>query len=505
MKNIFISTIALVLSTHAFAQNKFISDSLDAYIVREMQRWNLPGMAVAIVKDGKTIVMKGYGVREVGKSDKVDENTLFQIASNTKAYTGTSLALLDNEKRISLDDKITKFIPDFKLYDELATKEVTVRDMLCHRIGFRTFQSDILNWDCNLTRKELIMNMRNVKPSYSFRSRYGYCNMGFVTAGEIVKIVTDTTWEDFVHHRIFKPLGMNRTSTSYATIVGDANAARPYTVFENKLMRIDYANIDNIGPCASINSCVSDISHWIMMQLDSGRYNGKQIIPFDVIKKTRTSNMIVRDANNPDMPSAHFNTYGLGWELEDMHGYKIISHDGGANGFVTNTTLIPELNAGFTILTNSDANWLFVALRQQIIDALANQPYKNISQNYYARYSAGTDEDNKRIESLRKKSLSKPALALPAEKFIGTYKNEVYGQMEIKSENGKLVMHLLHHPRVKGALEPTGEKSFICTFSDVTYGIHELPFTIENGNVKSITVKVNDFIDYLSYEFVKIN
>ena len=171
----------------AFTQPTFVQDSLDKYVEREMKRWNVPGSAVAIVKDGKVVLMKGYGVRATDKQDKVDENTLFQIASNTKAFTATSLALLDFQKRLSLDDKVTKWMPYFKLYDTLATKEATIKDLLCHRIGFQTFQSDLLNWNCNLLRKELILNMRNVKPfalrllqrgiSHSRRnnsSRYGY-------------------------------------------------------------------------------------------------------------------------------------------------------------------------------------------------------------------------------------------------------------------------------------------------------------------------------------------
>ena len=147
------SNFLLLTSYFCFAQPTFVKDSLDKYVEREMKRWNIPGSAVAIVKDGKVVLAKGYGVKDTGKPDKVDENTLFQIASNSKAFTGTSLALLDFQKRLSLDDKVTKWIPDFKLYDALATRDVTVRDLLCHRIGFQTFQSDLLNWNCNLTRK----------------------------------------------------------------------------------------------------------------------------------------------------------------------------------------------------------------------------------------------------------------------------------------------------------------------------------------------------------------
>jgi CubicO group peptidase (beta-lactamase class C family) len=346
--------------------------------------------------------------------------------------------------------------------------------------------------------------MRNVKPQYSFRSRYGYCNMGFVTAGEIVSMVTDTTWENFLKYHFFMPLNMKRTTTSYSAIVSDSNAAKPYTVVENKLTRIDYANIDNIGPCASINSSIKDISNWIMMQLDSGKFNGTQVFPYSVIKQTQTSNMIVREPSGR-VPSSHFVTYGLGWQLEDMYGVKVISHNGGANGFVTNVTLIPEWKTGFVILTNTDANALYVALRQQLIDALANQPYKNVSEVYFTANEKGNKEDQRRIDDLRAKAKTKIVMELSLDKYQGKYKNEVYGEMEIKKEKSGLVMLLSHHPRVKGILVPTSASEFMCTYSDPTYGIHSFPVKIENGAVKSITVKVNDFVDYLPYEFIKTN
>src|SRR6202008_1623407 len=166
--------LLLILSLHASAQNSFITDSLDKYINREMQKWQIPGVAVAVVKDGKVVACKGYGVKKTGNAEKVDENTLFQIAYNSKAFTGTALALLAHQKKLSLDDKVTKWLPYFKLNDSLASKDATVRDMLTHRIGFKTFQSDFLNWNCNLTRKEIITNMRNVKAFYPFRYKYGY-------------------------------------------------------------------------------------------------------------------------------------------------------------------------------------------------------------------------------------------------------------------------------------------------------------------------------------------
>ena len=468
-----------------------------------MKRWNIPGVAVSIVKDGKVVFMKGYGVRDVNTNAKVDENTLFQIASNTKAYTGTALAILDVQKRLSLNDKITKYFPDFKLYDELATREVTIRDMLSHRIGFQTFQSDFLNWDCNRSRKELINNMRNVKPVYSFRSRFGYCNACFLTAGEIIPLVTDTSWDNYLRYNFFIPLKMTRTSTDYASIKKDDNFSLAHTVFDGKLMATPYGNIDALAPAASINSCVKDVSNWIIMQLANGMFEGEQVVPVDAIKKTRQSNMIVRDAADERFPSKHFKSYGLGWFLEDYQGKKIISHDGGANGFVTNTTLIPEENFGFTILTNTDANDFYTALRDQLIDDLFKVPYRNISVMYYSDFTRNVMVQDSAMHVLLKKAgINKPALELDA--YSGKYTNEIYGEIEIMNNSGRLSVHFSHHPRLSGRLMPLGENNFVCVYSDVTYGVKETPFEVENGKVKSVTIKVNDFIDYMPYVFTKV-
>lgn len=507
--------VALVFSCfQSFAQNDvkenkpgiisdFIKDSLDKYITREMQVWNIPGVAVSIVKNGKVVFMKGYGVRNIESKEPVDENTLFQIASNTKAYTGTSLALLQHQKRIKLDDLVTKYISNFELYDKYAGENATIRDLLCHRLGFQTFQGDILHWNCNMTRKELIRNWKYLKPVYPFRYKYGYCNMGFVTAGEIVSAVTDTTWDNFVKHNIFQKLNMNRTTTHYSDIVNDKNACSPYTIFRNKLTPLQYANIDNIGPCASINSCVKDISNWIIMQLDSGKFEGKEVIPFAVLRETRKSSFISGEPNNPQFPSKHFRTYGLGWELEDYGGKKIISHDGGADGFVTNTTLIPEEGFGFSILTNTDANWFFVALQQQLEDYCLKMPYKNHSGIYHKQYVAQTKEDNERISKLYIQAEKNNKPDFDISEYYGLYQNDFYGKLEIKNEGGKAILSLSHQPQVHASLTPIGGNNFICDYNHPTYGIHEIMFAQEGGKIKSVTIRVNDFVDYMSYDFIK--
>jgi CubicO group peptidase (beta-lactamase class C family) len=492
-------------SAQVFSQNSFVADSLDLYVTRAMKQWQIPGLAVAIVKDGKIVKMQGYGIRESGKPDRVDENTLFLIGSCTKAFTATSVCILESEKKLSLEDKVTKWIPDFKLYDTLATQEATLRDMICHRVGFRTFQGDFVNWNSDLSRQEIIHNLRNYKPVYGFRARYGYFNAGFVTDGHIISLACDTTWDDFLKYRLFLPLQMNRTVTTKAALAKDGNAAVSHTVVNGKLIKIPYPDIDAMAPCGSIASCVKDMANWLLMQLDSGRFNGRSVVSFEDLQKTRTSNTITGDYNGRLFQGVkHFGTYGLGWFLEDYAGKKVITHDGGVDGFLTQTCFIPELNLGYVIVSNSDQQSLFTALAYQIRDAYLGLPYRNYSDIFYPQFQAFEKQTGDTLAAKEKIIAGKPKTALGLESYTGKYVNRVYGSIEIKLEKNKLNIYFQHHPHTIGQLNALGGNNFWCTYSDPEFGVKDIPFTVENGRVKFVTIRVNDFVDYMPYEFEKM-
>jgi CubicO group peptidase (beta-lactamase class C family) len=504
MKKIFYTLSALVISLNLLAQPAFVKDSLDAFITREMQRWQVPGLAIAIVKDGQVVVQKGYGVKQFDKPEsKVDENTLFQIASNSKAFTGTAVAWLNSEKRISLDEKVTTYLPYFKLYESSSTDLCTVRDLLCHRLGTQTFQGDFLNWGSNLTRKQIVEGLSRTKPIHPFRYKYGYSNAGFIAAGEVILATTDTTWDDFLLHRFFKPMGMNRTSTTYAGIVNDNNACLPHTLVDGKLVRMPLTNIDNMGASASINSCVGDMKNWLLLQLNNGQLNGKQIIPADVIAETRKSNIVVNDINSKLFKSKHFATYTLGWQMNDYNGRRVIEHSGGANGFVTKTELVPEENLGVIVYTNTDANSLYDALCKQVLETYMGMPYRNVSEMYYNNSLKAKEATTTKMKAIKDTIALKNKPALKLNDYCGIFTNSLYGKVEVKLVNGKLQLFMEHHPNNIGKLDFINDNRFLCTYTDITCGVEPLSFIIENNQVKSVTVKVADFIDYLSYEFVK--
>ena len=238
----------------------FVKDSIDIYVNRALTEWKIPGVAVCIVKDGKVVFMKGYGIREVGTKDKVDENTLFMIGSNTKAFTATALVMLDAEKKLSLDDKVQKWLPDFKLYDPWVAKEAIISDLLCHRLGFETFQGDFMFFDSDLSTAEMRDRFGKLKPLYSFRSKWGYTNAAFMTAGEIIPKVTGKSWAEFLKEKIFLPLKMNNTLALSKEIISASNKASAHTVWRGELKKVPYGNIDAMAPAGAISSSVNDLS-----------------------------------------------------------------------------------------------------------------------------------------------------------------------------------------------------------------------------------------------------
>lgn len=484
------------------AQPSFIKDSIDNYIEQGMKDWNIPGLAIAIVKDGKVVMMKGYGVRNIETKEPVDENTLFMIASNSKLFTATALAQLEYDKKLSLNDKITKYFPSYKLYNDNTTQLVTIKDMLSHHLGTKTFQGDFTFWNSNLSRNEIIGRMKYLKPNGQFRIDYGYCNSCFLTAGEIIPKVTNKTWEVYVYDSIVAPLGMVHTNTLGYGIDKMENAATPYTTaFSGKLHALPYDLVDNLGPAGSIISCISDISKWLLMQLDSGRYNGKRILPWSVLSRTRDISTAISSKKDSFTPT-HFSGYGLGIFETDYNGSQIFYHTGGADGFVTNTCFVPEKKLGITILTNQDNQEFFEMLRYQILDAYLGVPYQNRSKLKLADFADEEKETISRVNAWKERVQgNKPALSLSG--YTGTYENELYGTITISEEGNDLLIKFNSHTNLTAKLQYMDNNEWLMTYNNIAFGIFSTKFKIENNKVISVDIKASDFIEYDPYTFIK--
>jgi CubicO group peptidase (beta-lactamase class C family) len=495
----------LLLNVSVFAQNAptFIGDSLDVYIKNAMEGWQIPGMAVGIIKNGKVIHLKGYGVRALGQFDPIDENTLFMIGSNTKAFTATAMAMLQDDGKLSLDDKATKWLPMFKMTDPSVSEQVIIRDLLSHRLGYETFQGDFVHYGSNLSRAEIVNQFSKMPLYYPFRTTWGYCNAAFTAAGEIIPIANNgMTWETYIKDRLFTPLSMTRSLTTANALQSATNAAAAHTFSKNVLVKIPYAALDNIAPAGSISSSVSDMMHWVQMQLDSGKYEGKQIVSPKAVQETHFPHAILGNVTKKNR-HANFQLYGLGWFLMDYEGRKMVVHEGGVDGFVTSVTLLPKEKLGIVVLTNTDQNALYDALRWTIVDAFLGMRDMDYSDIYLQQYRNQMDEDKKQRLEWDNRLSKMPQAELPLESYVGTFYNEIYGNVNVTMDDKKLILHLSRHPNMVGTMECLGKNQFLCSYSNPVFGVKINEFKVKNGAVKALTVRVADFVDFLPYEFLK--
>lgn len=503
MRKLLIFTFAFFISFACNSQGpSFIRNGLNKYIEQGLKDWDVPGLAIVVVKDGKVVVLKGYGVCDIGTKTPVDENTLFMIASNSKLFTGLSLAQLEFQKKISLNDNITKYFPDYKLFDASSTQLVTIRDMLSHRIGTKTFQGDFTFWNSQLSRSEIMHRMRLLKPVALFRQDYGYCNSCFLTAGEVIPKVTGISWEQYVQDSILVPLEMKRSSAVSAGMETKNNVAKPYTTsYTGKLNRVPYDEWDNLGPAASVISCVSDLSHWLQFQLDSGKYKSRQIMPFSSLQKTRDVNIITSSRKSSVLPM-HFRGYGLGLFAADYNGRQVFWHTGGAAGMVSNVCFVPEERLGIAILTNNDNQNFFEALRYQILDAYLGVPYVNRSEQFLAPFKKDMKQQLEGIAAWKKRLRgNKPALALGD--YTGEYTNELYGSLTMAQKDNRLTIRFNSHKDLTAVLDYMDNEEWLLQYDNIEYGVFAIKFKIDNAKVASVEIRANEFVEFDPYTFVR--
>lgn len=421
----------------------------DAYIKKALQDWNVPGVSLAVVKDDKIVAAKGYGVRDLKAGGSVDENTMFAIGSTTKAFTSASMAMLVDEGKVKWDDPVTKYLPGFELYDPWVTREFTVRDSMAHRSGLGR-RGDLLWYGSGLSRDEILYRIRFLKPSTSFRSAYGYQNIMFLLAGQLVAAASGNTWDGFVKQRIFAPLGMSRSNTSTNDLTGVDNVAQPHEERDGHLTSVPYRNVDNIGPAGSINSCSRDMAEWLRFQLGDGTYNGHKLVSAAALRETRMPQTIIPSGGGPD-PHAHFHAYCMGWVAQDYRGKYLVSHNGAIDGMKSMVLLVPEQHLGVVVLANRGGTQLTDALGYWLIDTWMGTPGRDWSAEMLAvsrKAEQAAEDARKKIEQARVPN-THPTLAL--EKYAGTYADDMYGDQRITVEGGRLVLH--GHPVFSGPLE----------------------------------------------------
>jgi CubicO group peptidase (beta-lactamase class C family) len=507
---IFSILFTVLIASGLFAQKANIdTEQLDRYIQKAQINWEIPGLAISIINDGEVIFEKGYGLRNIEKKQPVTPQTLFAVASNTKSFTAAALSKLVEQGRIEWDEPVRKYLPYFTLYDPYVSEAITVRDLLCHRAGFETFSGDLLWYGSSYTRDEIIRRARFLKPKYGFRTHYGYSNVMFIAAGEIIPAVTDTSWEDYIKHHFLKPLDMNSSNVSITEFSKNDNIAQPYHVVPgSEPVRLPYINWDNMAPAGAINSSAAEMSHWLMMQLNEGAYKGERILAEEQIEIMHTPHTIKPVSKNAQQlwPGKHFEAYALGWNTFDYRGMKIVEHGGGADGMISKTVLIPETDFGFVILTNS-INYLPSALMYYILDMHANAEPRDWSSFYHNFFMNRYVEEQKELAQAEAERNKKSEPSLDIEAYTGTYAGDLYGAAEVKAVNGSLVLDFIPSPLFIGDLSHWQYNTFKIVLRDRP---NLPPGTVnfildENGKVDEMRVDIpNPDFDFTELEFYKV-
>ena len=428
----------LLTSLPTIAQQQKDYKALDKYIEKAVADFGIPGLAVGIIKNGEIVLLKGYGYRNTETKKKVDENTVFGIASCSKAFTAATIAILVDEGKLNWDDKVIDHYPSFQMYDPYITRELTIRDLLCHRSGLQTFDGDLLWYGTDLSREEVIRQIRFRKNEYSLRAKFGYSNVMFIAATEVVKAVTGHSWDAFVNQKIFQPLGMTSTNTSNATFDKGMDVAYPHIDGKPEA----FINYDNSAGAAAINTSAADLLKWVQLMLDKGALNDTSVFSKKQYYTLVAQQTVLPAGAAEKVGGTHFSGYGLGWFLKDYQGMKIIQHGGGLPGFHSKVVFVPEDSLGYVILANQISGGVG-ALDHKILDFFltdSDKDWARLYLDYEKKQEVKKGENAKAKEEARVKNTS-PSLSL--ENYTGLYEDKMYGQAKVEMRDGQLFVTLL--------------------------------------------------------------
>ncbi len=471
--------LLLLWSTVAWADERVgISDAAVTELAsRAMSEFNVPGMAIGIVKADKILFSKGFGLREIGKGKQVDTATLFKIASNSKAFTTAALAVLVDEGLISWDGLVIDYIPEFRMKDPWVTAGFTVTDLLTHRSGLPGFIGDMLLWPepNSFTREDIIYALRFFEPVSSFRSKYAYDNLLYIVAGEVIPRVTDKSWGEFVESRIMRPAGMKYCFADKIPKRAMKNIASPHGVIEGRLSVIDRSRIPRQPPVSAaaggVVCSLDDMLTWARTQLNHGTApTGVELFSAEQSKELWTPRTL-RNVSERDfeLNRTHFKAYGLGWRLADVHGYKEVAHTGTLAGMKSSVVLIPELELGVVLLTNGSSSAARTAVMNTIVRSFL--PVEQIDWIKFIQDEAEARQQEQALKVVEEK----PAKAAPQdccipdlEQFTGRYRDPWFGDVTIRLEDDRLVFDADKSPKLTGGMTHSDGSRFIVRWTDRT-------------------------------------
>lgn len=477
-----------------------------------------PGMAIAIVENGQTVLAKGYGVRKIGGTEPVDADTIFMTGSTGKAVTVAALATLVDAGKLGWDDKVIDRLPGFQMYDSWVTREMTVRDLLVHRSGLGLGAGDLMFVPrSKRTRAQMLEGLKHIKPATSFRSGYAYDNILYTVAGALIEAVSGQTYESYVRDHVYKPAGLLTATSDEPSRLGTANRAYPHGRINGPVRGLGDQQLldetDQLGaastPAGLLAMSANDLAKWLTIQLAHGKLpNGGQL--FSESSSATMWDPQVIEPNAPPPPGfeatkANFKTYALGWEVSDYAGTKIISHSGGVFGFITMVVLIPEKNVGFAITMNAEEGAVRRGLTYELIDHYLGRPYIDWAARYKQLLTTMLTKAKTAVEA-KAATPAKVGPSLSLDRYVGQYKDPWYGRITVSSAKSGLGINFNETPRMSGPLVHYQYDTFIARFEDkgiepayVTFGLDA------EGKVDHITMKpVSPTADF-SFDYQDLN
>lgn len=489
---------------------------LDSLVARTMQAFQVPGLAVGVVKDGQVVFAKGYGVRRLGEAATVDPDTIFSIGSNSKAFTTAALAMLVDEKKLKWDDKVIDYLPDFRMYDPYVTREMTVRDLVTHRSGLPSYAGDLVFVpSSDFTRKEIIGALRHLKPATSFRTRYAYDNLLYVAAGEVVPAASGQSWEDFVQGRILKKLGMEPCAVTPQRLSDRRNVATPHAPVNDRMQPIAPDNLEVVGAAGSIQCNITGMAKWVNLMLAEGALpSGERLLSQkQALELTSPQTLLPVDREGLGAQAGmRFQSYALGWGVSDFRGWTLVQHDGSVSGMNSMVAMLPQQKFGVIVLTNQPDDSAKIALILQMLDAQLGHS----DNDWVTLLKTAKDEDRQEVASIERDIAKAVRSAggkatLPLKAYAGDYRDPWRGDVAVRLDGDHLTMKFSRTKDLEGRLYAYSGDVFVVRWNERSLDADAfVRFTpdfergIEGMTMRAISPATDPSFDFKDLSFKKL-
>ncbi len=505
-----ITLVSLLLAANSLSASPK-TQRIDSVVTKAMETFNVPGVSIGIIEDGKVIHLKGYGISNIDNGQAVDKDTIFKIASNSKAFTAAALAILVDQGKLKWRDKVTQYLPNFQMYDPWVTKEFNIIDLLTHRSGLGIGSGDLMLWPepTKFNRTDIINNLRYLKPVASFRDKYAYDNLLYIVAGEVVSAITKMPWKDFVEQNIFRPLDMQQCFAGGIDTNTITNLVAPHVIIDEKL-EVNIPNLINnktslMAAAGGIKCSANDLLKWVNVQLQAGRMeNGDEL--FSATQRNTMWKPVTRlsiSAKEKQIDNTHYRGYALGWRVKDVHGNWEISHTGTLSGSMSKIVLLPDQQVGIVILTNQQSSSAREALYKGILQEFIKVEKVDWVDFYVAANKArktkqNTADSDDIIISPDEVLITKTKIH---QSRLGKYDDPWFGEITLSRDNEQIIFQAEKSPRLVGKIYYYNENQWWVKWDDRSFEVDSWLTFITDPNSRKIKLSIEKFPQATDWSF----